>query len=279
MDNDNFLNVPSNVSSVVDLLEDKDISWGEYQEDMPYTGFTGLQFLNPETGANNDYVRRHNPLVIYTSVNGVPERLAKIKNFTLFEEDLAANALPQWMFITPNISICQSANDGHDTNVTFAGTWSRNFLEPLLKDPNFNDEKTLILLTFDENDNGPIPNNVYGVLLGNAIPKNLIGTVDDNFYTHYSAISTVSANWGLHTLGRWNVGANVFEFIAKETGDEVRTTDVNNIEEVLFNASYPGRTVLPSIQKQWESQVRCTAYNGELVPPSLLDPPVLPEGC
>jgi acid phosphatase len=34
----------------------------------------------------------------------VPSRLDKIKNFTLFEQELAANKLPQYMFITPNIS-------------------------------------------------------------------------------------------------------------------------------------------------------------------------------
>ncbi|KAG6830001.1 hypothetical protein H0H92_002692 [Tricholoma furcatifolium] len=294
IDNDNLLNVPSNVSTVVDLLEDKGISWGEYQEDMPYTGFTGLDYPNQQTGAN-DYMRKHNPLVIYESINTVSDRLSHIKNFTLFEQDLAADALPQWIFITPNMT-----NDGHDTNVTFAGTWSRNFLEPLLENPHFNDGKTLILLTFDENETYTIRNNVYAVLLGNAVPKNLVGTVDDNFYTHYSAIATVSANWGLHTLGRYDVGSNVFDFVARETGDKVRTTDVYNVENVLFNASYPGilnsatwaaqpipntrlvvngRTVLPSIQKQWDSQVRCTVYQGQLVPASLLDPPVLPKGC
>ena len=45
------------------------------------------------------------PLMSYDSVTSVPDRLAKIKNFTLFNEDLSANTLPQWMFITPNMSI------------------------------------------------------------------------------------------------------------------------------------------------------------------------------
>jgi len=40
----------------------------------------------------------------YDSVASDPDRLAKIKNFTMFEQDLANNALPQWMFITPNMS-------------------------------------------------------------------------------------------------------------------------------------------------------------------------------
>ena len=40
----------------------------------------------------------------YDSVTSNTDRLAKIKNFTMFETDLNNNALPQWMFITPNTS-------------------------------------------------------------------------------------------------------------------------------------------------------------------------------
>ena len=103
MDNDNLNEVPSNISTVIDLLEDKGISWGHYQQDLPYSGFQGFSWPNQQTGAN-DYVRKHDPAVIYNSVADVPDRLALIKNFTLFYEDLAANKLPQWMFITPNMS-------------------------------------------------------------------------------------------------------------------------------------------------------------------------------
>ena len=57
MDNDNLTEIPANVSTVVDLLESKGISWAEYQEGMPSSGFTGFQFLAPN-GANK-YVRKH----------------------------------------------------------------------------------------------------------------------------------------------------------------------------------------------------------------------------
>lgn len=40
----------------------------------------------------------------YDSVTSQQERLAKIKNFTLFYSDLENETLPQWMFITPNMS-------------------------------------------------------------------------------------------------------------------------------------------------------------------------------
>ncbi|KAG5728901.1 Acid phosphatase [Termitomyces sp. T112] len=291
IDSDNLFNLPKNISSIVDLLEDKKISWAEYQEDMPSTGFTGFQFLNPTTG-DNDYVRKHNPLIIFESVNTKHDRTSNIKNFTLFDQDLANNALPQWVFVTPNM-----LNDGHDTGITYAGNWTRAWLEPLLKNPNFNGENTLIMLTFDEIGTYPKPNRVFTVLLGNALPKHLIGKTDDNFYTHYSTIATIEANWNLHTLGRWDVGANVFEFVAEKTGDKVRKADISS---VLFNASYPGifhttllakqpvpntklvvngRTVLPAIQKYWASQQNCTGYHGQLIPPSLLTPPHFPKGC
>ena len=103
INHDDMTNVPSNVSSLVDLLEEKGVSWGEYQEDMPSTGYTGFQYLNQQSGAN-DYVRKHNPAVIHDSVANKAARLAKIKNTTLFEQNLEAGTLPQWMFITPNMT-------------------------------------------------------------------------------------------------------------------------------------------------------------------------------
>ncbi|KAH3683130.1 hypothetical protein WICPIJ_005873 [Wickerhamomyces pijperi] len=51
-----------------------------------------------------------------------PSRLSQIKNFTRFEYDLANQQLPQWDFITPNMT-----NDGHDTNTNFAADWAKNF--------------------------------------------------------------------------------------------------------------------------------------------------------
>ncbi len=58
MNNDGFNAIPSNVSTVIDLLEDKGISWSEYQEDLPYSGFEGFAWVNQNTG-KNDYVRKH----------------------------------------------------------------------------------------------------------------------------------------------------------------------------------------------------------------------------
>lgn len=98
MDNDGFHAIPSNISTVVDLLDTKGISWGEYQENLPYAGFQGFNYSNQVT-FNNSYVRKHNPLILFQSVTNNATRLSLIKNFTSLEQDLAAQTLPQWAFV------------------------------------------------------------------------------------------------------------------------------------------------------------------------------------
>lgn len=143
------------------------------------------------------YVRKHDPVVLYNSVTDVPTRVSRVRNFNDFAADVNASAIPQWLFITPNM-----LDDGHDTSIGYASDWLQFWLPPLLADPRFNDNRTLILLTFDENDTYDINNNVFTLLLGGAVPPHLVNTTDDTFYTHYAALSTVQANWGLGSLGR-----------------------------------------------------------------------------
>lgn len=49
------------------------------------------------------------------------------------------------MFISPNI-----VNDAHDTDIDFASEFLEYWLVPLMADSRFNNEKTLIILAFDE---------------------------------------------------------------------------------------------------------------------------------
>ena len=289
MDNDDFNFIPNNVSSVIDLLEDRGISWSMYQEDMPYSGFEGFAWVDQQTQAN-DYVRKHNPAIIYDA-NNTPQRLENIKNLTMLYEDLNSNTLPQWMFITPNMT-----DDGHDTSVTVAGTWTRNFVEPLLNDTRFM-QNTTVLITFDENHTYTQQNRVLGILLGDAIPQNLIGTTDSNFYDHYSEIATVEANWDLYTLGRWDVGANVFSWVADKVQEQTRPWDAatNAADASVFlnqsfvgpfsdtqkgplpipdtNAEHCGRTVLPKVKDTWAPFVNNTYYNTGVEIPDGLRPP------
>lgn len=198
------------------------------------------------------------------------------------------------MFITPNMT-----SDGHDTSVTVAGTWTRTFLEPLLSDPRFMNN-TLVLVTFDENETYSIQNRILAILIGDAVPAALVGTTDDAYYNHYSEIATAEANWDLHTLGRFDVGANVFSLVADKTGDDVRAWSGSvGLNRMYFNSSYAGplnekggnkryagpnvddagasalhdRTVLPAIKKAWAGNSAPVYYTADLEIPDGQHPP------
>jgi len=219
---DSHLRIDSSKKTIVDLLDAKGVSWGEYQEDSPYSGFQS-NYVNQKNG-KNDYVRKHNPLMSYDSVTSDLDKLAKIKNLTMFHTDLKNNKLPQWLFITPNMT-----SDGHDTSVTTAGTWTKNFLQPLLSDANFA-SNTLILLSswsssltfeiadwyfaaFDETESYTSDNKVFSVLLGDAVPSSLHGTTKADKYNHYSAMATVENNWDLGNLGLADKTAAAFFWV------------------------------------------------------------------
>lgn len=93
------------------------------------------------------------------------------------------------------------------------------------------------MLTFDENDTYEIGNKIFTFLLGGAVPKHLIGTQDPTFYTHYSIIASLSANFGLPSLGRWDCAANLLSFLAKKVGYVNYEVNTNNL---YLNQSYDG---------------------------------------
>jgi len=298
MNHDDFTRGDYNISTVFDLLDTKKISWGMYQEDMPFSGFEGKSWVNQKNGAN-DYVRKHNPAVIFDKVTHFEDNLAQIKNLSLtdtahsqFHKDLAADALPQWMFITPNMT-----SDAHDTDVTTAGSWLKAFLGPLLTDKKFM-HNTLVLVTFDENEVYADRNQIFSVLLGDAIPTELHGTTDSNYYNHYSELATVEANWDLPTLGRWDVGANVYAHVAQSTGDKLRSwSSAANFQGHYFNASYAGafyekgkgntqypspnlkldgvrgRAILDEVKTTWAGSKSPTYYTCEVEIPDGMNPP------
>jgi hypothetical protein len=81
-------------------------------------------------------------LISYDNIHNNPTRCQNIVNLTVLDDDLAQGTLPNYMFLSPNID-----DDGHNTNVQFAGQWLDGFLSSrLLKFP----RGTLVVVTWDE---------------------------------------------------------------------------------------------------------------------------------
>jgi hypothetical protein len=205
--------------------------------------------------------------------------LLNLLSFGDFQRAFDAGDVPQFVFMSPNMM-----NDGHNTSLEYATDFAHHFLQPLLAENAFK-ERTLILLTYDESATYSQPNHIVSLLLGSAIPPDLKGTTDDTFYTHYSILSTVQNNWELPNLGRYDVGANVFKWVAELSGYS-QNKDPTNAATVDNSVSYPGflnshhnkirpipppntklvgaggLPVLDSIQKIWGTDSELTPYDG-----------------
>ncbi|TDZ68006.1 putative acid phosphatase [Colletotrichum trifolii] len=235
LDHDERVRLPFNVSTIVDLLDWRNLTWKAYMEDMPGPGFLADASDGHTGGGKWDYVRKHNPFVSCDSINLNGSRLLNVQAFDDWEADFKAKKVPQYAFIAPNMM-----NDGHNTSLEYATKWASDFLKPLLEDTAFK-ERTLILLTYDESEDHGKPNQVASVLLGSAIPKDRRGGEDKTFYTHYSILSTIEYNWELPNLGQYDVGANVFQFV-QDLGSKVLVAnkDPPNIVSVDNSQSYFG---------------------------------------
>ncbi|CAG8620684.1 8633_t:CDS:10, partial [Ambispora gerdemannii] len=221
-----------NSTTLIDLLEPKGITWKSYQENYP--GNCYKEYYSPD----RKYAERHNPFMSFPSISGVPARCARVVPATELDVDISENNLPQYMFYTPNLD-----NDAHDTNITFAGAYFSKFLSPKLKDSKFFDNKTLIIITFDESEFYNNTNQIYTLLLGSAIDPSLRGKTDDTPYNHYSVLRSIEFNWNLGSLGRNDTNATVFKFINDSPPllDDSKTSESD--PEVKI-ASYSGSSVL-----------------------------------
>lgn len=216
----------------------------------------------------------------FDSVNMNGSKLLNLLSLADFKRALEKREVPQFVFITPNMM-----NDGHNTTLDYASKWSRELVELLLLDNAF-DERTLIMLTFDESESYSEPNHIVTLLMGSAVPQKLKNTKDTTFYTHYSMLSTIEHNWELPNLGRYDVGANVFRFVGEATGWG-RFKDPTNADTVNNSVSYPGflsedaskrlpipvpnmnlvgaggLSVLDSVTQQWKgTEDKHTPYDG-----------------
>lgn len=80
VNSDSFILINQNVSTIVDLLEDKGISWSDYNQGLPYTGFQGYSYNNSIEG---NYAQKHNLLTRFDSIRLNPHRASRLKNLTL----------------------------------------------------------------------------------------------------------------------------------------------------------------------------------------------------
>ncbi len=182
-------------TSLVNLLDNKKLSWKVYAENYPEN--KGC-FLDDHSD-DGLYARNHNPFISYTYVSENPNRCKQIVNGQAhFKQDIAQNKLPHFSMYIPNI-----INNGHKNGIQDAEKWLKEYLYPIMKSDAIKQENVLFILTFDEGNKNPtdpkyIENKVYTAFYGPMINPNVINT----HYDFYNLLRTIEDIWQLGTLDR-----------------------------------------------------------------------------
>ena len=186
---DCFVDAPS----LPDLIEASGRTWKTYQEDMPRPCFVG---------SRGDYAMKHNPFIYFDSIRLDAARCERsVVPLPALSADLAAGALPNFVFITPNL-----CNDAHDCSLGIADAWLSNLMDELVPALDASGQWYLIVLTWDEGQGKHsccgLPEDAGGRVATVLVsPQVKHGFEDVTPYTHYSLLKTIAEAWGLPYLG------------------------------------------------------------------------------
>jgi phosphatidylinositol-3-phosphatase len=163
-------------------------TWRAYMESMPSAAYVGDAY---------PYVQKHDPFVYYDDIRTSPAEFANVVPYPQLATDLAsADTTPDFGWITPNMT-----HDMHDGTVAQGDTWLSAAVPALLGAPAFTTQRSLLFITWDENDNAtstPDPGNrVATLVIADGVPKGFQSRVA---YNHYSLLRTIETAWNLAPL-------------------------------------------------------------------------------
>jgi acid phosphatase len=165
-------------------LENAKVSWKVYLDSLPQVGYMG--------GNSGAYVDRHNPAKWYSDVINSPALQQNMVPFTQFAADLAANRLPAYSIIIPDVT-----HDAHDGTLAQADSWLQTSVAPLLNQPYFQPGGDgLMIVTFDECDAaiGACDEQVYTAVIGPKVKPHFQSALP---YRHQNALRTILDSLGV----------------------------------------------------------------------------------
>ncbi|HUK93963.1 MAG TPA: alkaline phosphatase family protein [Gaiellaceae bacterium] len=171
--------------NLADTLPRAHRTWKAYAEGLPEPGYTGASF--------GRYAKKHMPFLYFQDVTTSPSRRRRVVPLRQFPRDLAANRLPSFSLVVPNL-----CHDMHDCSVATGDAWLNGFLKPLLRSRKL--ANSVVFVVFDETEgslgaNGLIP----ALALGPAVVP---GSRYRGATSHYGLLRTIEDAWGLPRLGR-----------------------------------------------------------------------------
>ncbi|WP_394830064.1 alkaline phosphatase family protein [Pendulispora rubella] len=170
-----------------DLVEGVGKSWRGYIEDMG----TPCNLTK-----NGHYDPDNLPFLFFQNIGG-PDRTRckeRIQPITQLWEDLkSAATTPNFVWFEPN-----SCNTMHDCAIATGDAWFKSNLPKILTSPAWTSQRSLLVITFDEDDNFAGQSIPTIVLASPGITKT--GYKSQVRYTHYSVLRTIESALALGNM-------------------------------------------------------------------------------
>jgi phosphatidylinositol-3-phosphatase len=165
-------------------LQNANLTFGGYSEDMPSVGFTGNWY--------KQYGRKHNPWVDFTNVP------AKVNlPFNQFPTDY--NQLPTVSFVIPNMT-----NDMHDGTVAQGDAWVHDHLDAYVQWAK--SHNSLLVVTWDEDDFSP-SNHIPTMFVGPMVRQ----VTYSETINHLNVLRTIEDLYGLPHAGKSGSVAPIYD--------------------------------------------------------------------
>jgi len=196
-----------NLTNVADLVEQAGLTWGDFQQSMPYPCDR-----NTDVKETFPYAAGHNPFVFYQDVvSNATYCDSHVVSFAPLYSDLQNGTLPNYSFV-----VADEYNDSHnecplfyswETTVWCGNRWLQGFLSPVLNSSASWVNRTAFFILYDEanqTDTRGIDNTTGGgvVYMTVAGPCARAGYVSTQAYTDYNVLTTTEWLLNLGSLDR-----------------------------------------------------------------------------
>jgi acid phosphatase len=171
--------------NVFDEAVDAGRHWKAYMESMPTVCGTTDTTL---------YAQKHNPFVHYDDVVKNATRCANhVVPFTQFGTDLKAGALPDYVWITPNM-----CNDMHNCSIATGDKWLSTVVPQIINSTSF--KNSVLFILWDEGTTNTGGGGLIPALV--VSPFTPAGFRWAGALDHYDVLRTIEDAWKLAPLGK-----------------------------------------------------------------------------
>jgi hypothetical protein len=196
----NHLSTTTVATHLVNQLEAANVTWKTYVE--------GISGTTCPTSSSGLYGAKHTPFVFFDDVTNsnsttAPRCIAHVRPYTELATDIAANTVPQYNFITPNLcddmhgaggcTATQSADE-----IKAGDTWLSTEIPKIMASSAYTDGGA-IFITWDEGETSAgVDDNAIGMIILSPLAK--VGYSNATYYDHSSTVKTNEEIFGVSLI-------------------------------------------------------------------------------